>query len=403
MSTETQYTATQAPASGKFSTRNLPLAVPIFTPAAILGLVALIMGILAINSANTLSQGQTDMYEKEVVPLSLMYDMQRQFQGSRTRAVALMAYLGEDISEQLAELDEREQGALDLVEEYRPLATDQGNINAIETAITEFHDDVRGEWAQLIETGNQSATAAYWENTLYPSSDAVNELMTEGASNRASSAQQLDADGTTLTEQTRVILIVVLLVGLIVGFAFATYVVREILTSIRRVSQSIDSLRAGDFTSIPVATSANELGTMVGSLGDAMTELRDTLLVVNESAGTLAAASEELSAGSTQVAAGAEETSAQAGVVAAAADQVTRNIQTVAAGAEEMGNAIREISQNASNAAQVASRAVSVSQTTAGTISDLGNGAREIGAVVNLITSIAEQTNLLALNATIEA
>jgi methyl-accepting chemotaxis protein len=68
-----------------------------------------------------------------------------------------------------------------------------------------------------------------------------------------------------------------------------------------------------------------------------------------------------------------------------------------------MGASIREIAQNASEAAQVASAAVATAETTNQAVSRLGESSTEIGNVVKAITSIAEQTNLLALNATIEA
>ena len=78
-------------------------------------------------------------------------------------------------------------------------------------------------------------------------------------------------------------------------------------------------------------------------------------------------------------------------------------MQTVAAGSEEMGASIREIAQNATEAARVAAQAVEVADATNATVAKLGESSAEIGNVVKVITSIAEQTNLLALNATIEA
>ena len=90
-------------------------------------------------------------------------------------------------------------------------------------------------------------------------------------------------------------------------------------------------------------------------------------------------------------------------MVAAAAEQVTLNVQTVSSGSEELGASIREIAQNAQNAAQVVAEAVEVADATNRTVSKLGDSSAEIGNVVKVITSIAEQTNLLALNATIEA
>jgi methyl-accepting chemotaxis protein len=68
-----------------------------------------------------------------------------------------------------------------------------------------------------------------------------------------------------------------------------------------------------------------------------------------------------------------------------------------------MSASIREIAQNANNAAEVAAEAVSAAEATNASVAKLGESSVEIGNVVKVITSIAEQTNLLALNATIEA
>ena len=68
-----------------------------------------------------------------------------------------------------------------------------------------------------------------------------------------------------------------------------------------------------------------------------------------------------------------------------------------------MGSSIRDISKNATEAAKVASDAVSVAEQADRNVKKLGESSDEIGQVVKVITSIAEQTNLLALNATIEA
>ena len=135
-----------------------------------------------------------------------------------------------------------------------------------------------------------------------------------------------------------------------------------------------------------------------------MTEnLKQVLTGVTESSTSLAAASDQLKNVSSEMAGNAEETSAQANVVATAAEEVSKNVQTVATGSEEMSASIKEIAKNASDAAKVASEAVTVADQTNVTIAKLGESSTEIGKVIKVITSIAEQTNLLALNATIEA
>ena len=132
-------------------------------------------------------------------------------------------------------------------------------------------------------------------------------------------------------------------------------------------------------------------------------DMHSVLEQVAETSTSVAAASEELSAASSQMRGNAEETSAQAVVVSAAAEQVSKSSQTVAMGIEEMSASIKEIAKNATEAAKVAVSAVAVAQNTNATISKLGESSNEIGKVIKVITSIAQQTNLLALNATIEA
>jgi methyl-accepting chemotaxis protein len=135
------------------------------------------------------------------------------------------------------------------------------------------------------------------------------------------------------------------------------------------------------------------------------TERRATELQteIAQTAQTLAASSEELTALSQMMGSGASETAAQANVVSAASEQISKNVQTVATGTEEMSASILEIAKNANDAARVATTAVKVAETTNHTINKLGDSSAEIGKVIKVITSIAQQTNLLALNATIEA
>ncbi len=119
--------------------------------------------------------------------------------------------------------------------------------------------------------------------------------------------------------------------------------------------------------------------------------------------GTLARATEELSAIAHEIASNSSESSRQAQSSAAAASQVSHNSQSVATAIEELTASIRDISRNTSEVASVARDAVGISERTADSMKKLSASSDQIGQVVKSITAIASQTNLLALNATIEA
>jgi methyl-accepting chemotaxis protein len=81
----------------------------------------------------------------------------------------------------------------------------------------------------------------------------------------------------------------------------------------------------------------------------------------------------------------------------------SNNVQTVAAAAEEMSAAIQEIMNQAERASGVIDEATAVAKRTDTNVSSLAEAVEKIDTVVEMIRAIAEQTNLLALNATIEA
>jgi methyl-accepting chemotaxis protein len=316
----------------------------------------------------------------------------------------------------VTETDAEQQDALDSI-----AATDadlQAAADAFEAGLGGVEipgwADFQTAWAQWQQIRDEQLVPA-----AFAGDDATFEQVTKGEAQTAidamitglEAAEQnadeflrttADAASSAATSGARVLLFVlsagVLLVGA-VGLVIAQVIRRQVT----EVQRAVEAMADGDLTVVPAVDSADELGQMARAVTRAQENLRATVSGVVETAQTVAAAAEELSAASHQVVAGSDETSAQAGVVAAAAEQVSRNVQTVAAGAEQMGASIREIAQNSTQAARIAGQATDVARTTNDQVARLGVSSQEIGNVVKVITTIAEQTNLLALNATIEA
>lgn len=144
-------------------------------------------------------------------------------------------------------------------------------------------------------------------------------------------------------------------------------------------------------------------GQIATGLERLLSDFRESVASIGQTAMGVSSSSEELSAVSLQLRDSSQEAAQQAREAAAVSEQVSGNVGIVAASTEEMLASIREISKSASEAARVAKTAVAMAEETNQTIDKLGISGQEIGKVIKVITSIAQQTNLLALNATIEA
>ncbi|GAB49007.1 methyl-accepting chemotaxis protein [Mobilicoccus pelagius] len=177
----------------------------------------------------------------------------------------------------------------------------------------------------------------------------------------------------------------------------------NILRGVRSVLTSVRAMGEGDLRVGAEVSTNDEIGDMARALEESRESLRGVLRDVGQASGTVAAASEELTATAAQMNSSATLSAQRADAAAGSAGEVSQNVSTVAAGTEEMTASIREIAKNANDAAGVAASAVQVADRTNGTVAKLGESSVEIGNVIKTITSIAEQTNLLALNATIEA
>jgi methyl-accepting chemotaxis protein len=281
-------------------------------------------------------------------------------------------------------------------------ASRQGALDAFDTAAHEYRTlrdvlvyrkpppagftmpaDVRGTFGEIERRMNTSVTALQAQEE--------------------STAQQMAADADAAYGRSRVVMVLTLAAGLVLAVVLALFVASRIKRQVRTVGVALDAVADGDLTRPAEVLSHDEIGAMALAVNRARDGLRETVARLTAGSHTLGDSSGRLTGVTARMATSAQEAAVQANVVAGAAGEVSSNVATVAAGSHEMGASIREISQNANDAARVAAEAVEVAETTNQIVSKLGASSTEIGNVVKVITAIAEQTNLLALNATIEA
>jgi methyl-accepting chemotaxis protein len=198
--------------------------------------------------------------------------------------------------------------------------------------------------------------------------------------------------------------LIAIAVGVVVGAVAAWRLSLVVIRPVRQAVAVLGQAAEGNFRPRLVgARRVDEFGEMARALNTMLDNAADALFAVGSGVQTHTSTSQKLRTTAGQLGASADNASDQSTKVSFAADQVSLSVVSAAAGSEQMETAIRDIADNAAQAAGIAAEAAATAERANGTVAKLGESSAEIGNILKVITSIAQQTNLLALNATIEA
>ena len=208
-------------------------------------------------------------------------------------------------------------------------------------------------------------------------------------------------------------------IALIITVPFTWFFTTQVTKSIKKIVVRFKDIAEGegDLTARLDVIRKDEIGelskwfnTFMEKLQVIIKEIAENAKILNASAASLSALSNQMSIGagnmsekSSSVAASSEEMSSNMSSVSAAMEETATNVNLVASSIEEMTSTINEIAQNSEKGRSISIDAVSKVKSASERVGELGKDALEINKVTETITEISEQTNLLALNATIEA
>jgi methyl-accepting chemotaxis protein len=399
--------AVSSPVRGRsFSFADLRVNIKVLTAVAVAGLVALAVGVTGLVALGRASNSAQRIYSENLKTVAALGDLRATM--IQARLDLTLHFVAKDAASKATIADafktDLKQANTTLVT-YAANATaaDPGVVNDIKTLWAQYTDIAANKQLPASTRGDSVAWLATRKTEINPLISKIFDDLNTLRTAEQDAAEASAATAHSRYESSRLTSILLLVLGLALALAVGVLVARQIVRSLRRVKDVCSALADGDLTRTAALTSRDEAGQMGQALDVAVIRIRDTVATIDGSAGSLAGAAEQMSTVAVQIAGSAEQTTAQARTVSTAAEQISRSVDAVAAGSEQMGAAIGEISQNAAEAAKVASEAVDLASSTSLTMNKLGESSAQIGNVIKVITAIAEQTNLLALNATIEA
>ena len=224
-------------------------------------------------------------------------------------------------------------------------------------------------------------------------------------------------------------MIIVILLAIISGVLVATWLLKDVMSSLGLATGAIKKIAAGDFSADVNTDKKDEIGVMLRELQFMIEKLRSSVdvaklvskgdltmdfSVMKNKGGDLDKALEEMVSNLREIAStiynGAENVSAASQQVASASQQMSQGAQEQASASEEVSSSMEQmvanIQQNTDNSREtekIANKAAKDIQVSSNSVSDTVEAIKTIAERIAIIEEIASKTDLLALNAAVEA
>jgi methyl-accepting chemotaxis protein len=390
---------------------NLSLRMKLAVGFGTLMLVLVVVGALTYASFNKLAALSEDVASKHG-SVTIMHDIDSRLADQRAEVRGFLLN-----GSHQEELDAYSNNNRLLAENFSSLdtyiRTEKGKqiLAHIRQASNEYHKQVDS----VIELARAGKTAEAAAQIYDPQMAAARSELMKSLGALANRGGQLEAaarqDEVAAESRAKLMLVVFVLVGLVVGFAFTYYIASNITVRVSRMMATIQAIAENDLSIDDVEVrSLDEIGRCGALLNGMKNTLRQTIQYVARNAELVASAAVELSSSSQQLLENANEQKHQSHQIASTMHEMSATIAEVSASASRAAQGAVDARQEAHQGGQVVGQTVDAMQSltdasraTSEQIEGLARSSNEIGKVISVISEIADQTNLLALNAAIEA
>lgn len=244
--------------------------------------------------------------------------------------------------------------------------------------------------------GDFAAAGRFFEQELEGLLDSYSQAVAHLLSFQQAS---IDLDALILHDNNdsgTTLLMVVAVLALLGGIAFAVSITRSITRPLRRSVALAETVSSRDLRSTIDVRGTDETSALLRALRQMNESLTGVVHEVQDGAESIATASRQISAGNLDLSSRTEEQASSLAETAATMEQLTTTVKQNADNAQQA-------SQLAQAAADVAARSGTVVTEVVSTMGAISDSSRRVAEIIGVIDTIAFQTNILALNAAVEA
>ncbi len=393
--------------------RNMKIGIRAASAFALLGILVLIMGLLALYETRQMDRATDEIRVTWLPAVVALNEVSTNL--GRSRAVTLRTVLDDSAEERARNLEMlkgiNEQLAKGLKDyEDTIVETDDHTLfNAFNGAHQQYLD-VQRRLLQAVTARQMDEAKHLVSGEITQSSDAMMKAMSALIAYNGKGAEQASQRSSHAADEALSAIIGSLLVIVVAMAAIATLLTRSIVLPLGDAVAVAERVATGDLTHTIQVTGHDEPAQLLRALSRMQESLRDTIRKIAASSDQLASASEELHSVTEDTSRGLHQQSAEIDQAASAVNQMTAAVEEVANNAVSTADASQGADRTTRDGREQVNQALASIQHlvddvtgTSAEIELLASNANEISRVLDVIGAIAGQTNLLALNAAIEA
>jgi methyl-accepting chemotaxis protein len=379
---------------------NFKIATRLIVLIGLLSALLIAIGTIGLWGMGATNASFNSVYQDRMVPVGQLADVQRLVLRNRLEAAtAMLDPRPEVITKELAAMAANTKEINDLWAAYMAtkLTPDEATLaKQFEAARERFTSEAFRPIQEALRSGNiEEAKRINTEkaDVLY---DAVRKNIVALVDLQFDEGKKEYEASIARYEQSRLVAIAAIVLGIAFAIAFGWMLVRGISRSLSQASELSQAVAQGDLTRHVDTSGKDEVAVVLQSLAAMQNNLTQIVMRVRQGSDSVSVASAEIAQGNQDL---SSRTESQASA-----------LEETAASMEELSSTVRQNADNARQADQLAQSASAVAiqggevvSQVVDTMKGINDSSRKIADIISVIDGIAFQTNILALNAAVEA